>query len=76
MRNAYDAVLKFAAHDPLLAFGLACLALLIVPLTVIHLVRIFGWFLVILIREFKHEVFGIGKVASEVRRELTSKTEE
>jgi hypothetical protein len=70
MRNACDAVLKFAAHDPLLAFGLACLALLIVPLTVMHLVRIFGGFFVVLAQEYKQEATGIGRVFGRVKHEL------
>jgi hypothetical protein len=74
MRNAYEAVLKFAAHDPLLAFGLACLALLIAPLTVMHLVRIFCGFVVVLAQEYRHEVAGLGRVFGRVKHELTSRT--
>jgi hypothetical protein len=72
MRDAYDAVLKFAAHDPLLAFGLACLALLIAPLTVMHLVRIFCGFAVVLAQEYKHEAADLGRVFGRVKHEITS----
>jgi hypothetical protein len=72
MRNAYEAVLKFAAHDPLIALGLAIIALLIFPLGAMHLLRIFGGFLLVLIREFKLQGLGIGKVFRDVKHEASS----
>jgi len=72
MRNAYEEVLKLAAHDPLIASGLALLFLLIVPLGGVHLFRIFGGFFVLLIREFKHELSGVGKILGQVKHELTT----
>jgi hypothetical protein len=72
MRYAYDAVLKFAAHDPLLTTGLILLVALIIVLGGMHLIRIFGRFLLVLIDEFKYELHGIRKVAAAVKREATS----
>jgi hypothetical protein len=72
MRNAYDAILKFAAHDPLLAFGLACLALLIVPLGMMHLVKIFVGFFLVLVQEFKDQAAALGKVLGRVKQELST----
>lgn len=72
MRDAYDVVVKFAAHDPLVAIGLAFLALLIAPLTMMHLVRIFCGFVVVLAQEYKHEAAGLGRVFGRVKHELSS----
>jgi hypothetical protein len=72
MRNAYEAVLKFAAHDPLIALGLAIIALLILPLGAMHLLHIFGGFLVVLVREFKIQCLGIAKVFRQVKHEASS----
>jgi hypothetical protein len=72
VRNAYEAVLKFAAHDPLIAVGLALIALLIFPLGVMHLFRIFGGFILVLVREFKAQFLGIAKVFRQVKQEASS----
>lgn len=71
MRNAYEAVLKLATDSPLIASGLAFITLLIFALGGMQVCRIFGGFLVLLIREFKHELLGIGKVLRQVKDELT-----
>ena len=72
MRNALEDILKLAVDQPLIASGLAVVFLLILVLGVMHFIRIFGRFLVVLIQEFKHELLGIGKVFGRVRHELRS----
>ncbi len=67
-----ETLAPYAAHDPLIAFGLAVIALLIIPLGALHLFRIFCWFLVVLIREFKLEFLAIGKVLGRAKREVTT----
>lgn len=72
MRNAFEVVQRLAAHDPLINSGLLVLSLLIVPLGGMHVLRIFGGFLVVVIQEFKREINDLGKVAGKVWRELTT----
>jgi hypothetical protein len=72
MRNACDAILKLAAHDPVIASGLVLLSLVVVPLGGLHLARIFGGFFVLVIREFKHELHAFGKLLAAIWRELTT----
>lgn len=72
MRNAFEVVQQLAAHDPLITSGLLVLSLLIVPLGGMHVLWIFGRFLVVVIQEFKHEINDLAKVVGRAWRELTT----
>jgi hypothetical protein len=56
--------------DPLTAGLLGLVFLLVAPLTVSHILRIFGGFFVDLMREYRHEFVGLGKVVDDVRAEI------
>ena len=72
MRDAYEGLLRSSGHDPVIGGGFLVLSLLIVILGGLHLFRIFGGFLLLVIHEFKHELCGIGKVIVNIRRALSS----
>jgi hypothetical protein len=64
-------VLGIGDH-PLIASWLALVFLLTLVLGGMHVCRIFGGLLVLLIREFKRELLGIGKVFGRVKHEVTT----
>lgn len=71
MFQRFSAFIGVPDH-PLVAAWLALLFLLFLALGSMHVCRIFGGLLVLLIREFKQEFLGIGKVLVQVKRELTT----
>jgi hypothetical protein len=72
MRNAVEEVLKLAVDHPLIASWLALVFLLILLLGVMHVCRIFGGVLILLIREFKHELSDGWDVVKRLRQEITT----
>ncbi|MCU1244721.1 MAG: hypothetical protein JWN02_631 [Acidobacteria bacterium] len=71
-RDGVDVVRSLAAHNKVIVSGLMLLSLFLIPLSALHWVRLFGGFLVVVIREFKHELRSCAKIIRRIRRELTS----
>jgi hypothetical protein len=65
-------LVNIVSDHPLIAAWLGLFLVLIVALGSMHVSRICGNFLVEVVREFKHEFLGIGKVVRRLRRELTT----
>lgn len=67
MPEFYNNVLR---HHPLTGALLGLIFLLIISLGTLHVMRISGEILVVILREFKHEIAGIASVVERVVHEL------
>lgn len=70
-------LLNLIVRDHLLiAVLLGLLFLFILPLGVLHALRIFGRFFVVTIEEFEHEFAGIRKVVGEIRSKFRIRSDD
>jgi hypothetical protein len=70
MRDAIDSIIQLGSEHSLIFSGLVLVFLLVVVLGVLHVIRVFGRILLVLIDEVKHETSGIRVVYGEVRSAL------
>jgi len=71
MRNAVEDVLKLAADHPLIAFWLSLILLLMLLLGGLHVCRVLGRCLIVVIREVKHELSGLWDVVRDLAKEFS-----
>jgi hypothetical protein len=70
--SAFDNLLvQLLAEHPLVRAWLAVVFVLIILLGTLHVTRIFGRVLIVVVREFKHELSGIWVVVRDLAHEMT-----
>ena len=67
-----DSALRSATEHPLTATWLAVVFGLVLLLGDLHVCRIFGRFLIVIVQEVKHELLGGWEVLRRLVRELTT----